>query len=42
MGADEARARASLCFSLGHSTTQADVGAVIGEVVERVGRATSR
>jgi cysteine desulfurase len=42
MGADEARARASLRFSLGHSSTQADVdalGAVIGESVERARRA---
>jgi cysteine desulfurase len=43
MGADEARARASLRFSLGSSTGQADidaVGAVIGEVVERARRAS--
>jgi cysteine desulfurase len=43
MGADESRARGSLRFSLGHSTTQADVdalGAVIGEAVERARRAT--
>jgi len=43
MGADEARARGSLRFSLGHSSTQADVdalGAVIGEAVERARRAT--
>jgi cysteine desulfurase len=42
MGADEARARGSLRFSLGSSTTQADIdalGAVIGEVVERARRA---
>ncbi len=42
MGADEGRARGSLRFSLGHSTTQADVdalGAVIGEAVERARRA---
>jgi len=42
MGADEARARASLRFSLGHSSEQSDVdalGAVIGEVVERARRA---
>jgi cysteine desulfurase len=42
MGADEARARGSLRFSLGHSSGQADVdalGAVIGEVVERARRA---
>jgi cysteine desulfurase len=45
MGADEARARGSLRFSLGHSSTQADVdalGAVIGEVVERARRAAAR
>jgi cysteine sulfinate desulfinase/cysteine desulfurase-like protein len=43
MGADEARARGSLRFSLGHSSTQADVdalGAVIGEAAERARRAT--
>jgi cysteine desulfurase len=42
MGADEARARGSLRFSLGHSSQQSDVdalGAVIGEVVERARRA---
>jgi cysteine sulfinate desulfinase/cysteine desulfurase-like protein len=42
MGADEARARGSLRFSLGHSSAQADVdalGAVIGEAVERARRA---
>ncbi len=42
MGADEARARGSLRFSLGHSSEQPDVdalGAVIGEVVERARRA---
>jgi cysteine desulfurase len=42
MGADEARARGSLRFSLGHSSGQADVdalGAVIGEAVERARRA---
>ena len=42
MGADEARARGSLRFSLGHSSSQHDVdalGAVIGEVVERARRA---
>lgn len=45
MGADKARARASLRFSLGSSTVQADIdalGAVIGEVVERARRATAR
>ena len=42
MGAGEARARGSLRFSLGHSSTRADVdavGAVIGEAVERARRA---
>jgi cysteine desulfurase len=42
MGADDARARGSLRFSLGHSSEQADVdalGAVIGEVVDRARRA---
>ena len=42
MGAEDARARGSLRFSLGHSSEQADVdalGAVIGEVVERARRA---
>jgi len=42
MGADEARARGSLRFSLGHCSEQADVdalGAAIGEVVERARRA---
>jgi len=42
MGADEVRARGSLRFSLGHSSTQADVdalGAVIGEAVDRARRA---
>jgi cysteine desulfurase len=42
MGADEARARGSLRFSLGHSSTQSDVdalGSAIGEVVERARRA---
>jgi cysteine desulfurase len=42
MGADEARARGSLRFSLGHTTTQEDVdalGAVLGEVVQRARRA---
>jgi cysteine desulfurase len=43
MGADEARSRGSLRFSLGHTSTQDDVaalGAVIGEVVQRARRAT--
>jgi cysteine desulfurase len=42
MGADDARARGSLRFSLGHTTTQADVdalGACIGEAVTRARRA---
>ncbi len=42
MGADRARARGSLRFTLGWTSTQADVaalGAVIGEVVERARRA---
>jgi cysteine sulfinate desulfinase/cysteine desulfurase-like protein len=42
MGADDARARGSLRFSLGSTSEQADVdalGAVIGEVVERARRA---
>ncbi len=42
MGADRARARGSLRFSLGHCSEQSDVdalGAVIGEVVERARRA---
>ncbi|HZC39743.1 MAG TPA: cysteine desulfurase family protein [Streptosporangiaceae bacterium] len=42
MGADEPRARGSLRFSLGHSSTRADVeavGAVIAEVVDRARRA---
>ena len=42
MGADEARSRGSLRFSLGHTSTQEEVdalGAVIGEVVERARRA---
>jgi cysteine desulfurase len=44
MGADEARARGSLRFSLGHTTTQEDVdalGAVIGEAVSRARRAAA-
>ncbi|HLZ37266.1 MAG TPA: cysteine desulfurase family protein [Mycobacteriales bacterium] len=45
MGADEHRARGSLRFSLGHSSTDADVAAVaeaIGPVVERARRAGVR
>jgi cysteine desulfurase len=44
MGADEDRARGSLRFSLGHTTTQADVdalGAAIGEAVARARRAAA-
>ena len=44
MGADEERARGSLRFSLGHTTTQADVdalGACIGEAVTRARRAAA-
>jgi cysteine desulfurase len=43
MGADEARSRGSLRFSLGHTSTQEDMaalGGVIGEVVQRARRAT--
>jgi cysteine desulfurase len=45
MGADDSRARGSLRFSLGHTSTQDDVdalGAVIGEVVDRARRAAAR
>jgi cysteine desulfurase len=45
MGADESRARGSLRFSLGHTTTQREVdalGAVIGEAVARARRAAGR
>ncbi len=45
MGAGDSRARGSLRFSLGHTSTQHDVdalAAVIGEVVDRARRATSR
>jgi cysteine desulfurase len=44
MGAGESRARGSLRFSLGHTTTQADVdalGAAIGEAVVRARRAAA-
>jgi len=44
MGADEERARGSLRFSLGHTTTQADVdalGAAIGDAVTRGRRAAA-
>jgi cysteine desulfurase len=42
MGVDQAQARGSLRFSLGHTTTVADVRALaeaIGPVVERAGNA---
>jgi cysteine desulfurase len=45
MGADEDRARGSLRFSLGHTSTQEDVdalGASIGEAAERARRAAAR
>ena len=45
MGADDSRARGSLRFSLGHTSTQHDVdalAAVIGEVVARARRAGAR
>jgi cysteine desulfurase len=45
LGADDSRARGSLRFSLGHTSTQSDVNAlgnVIGEVVDRARRASSR
>jgi cysteine desulfurase len=45
MGADSGRARGSLRFSLGHTTTEADVdalGAVIGEATSRARRAAAR
>ena len=45
MGADEGRARGSLRFSLGRTTTQADVdavSAVIGDAVSRARRAAAR
>jgi cysteine desulfurase len=45
MGADDSRARGSIRFSLGHTTTKQDIDAlalVIGEVVDRARRATAR
>jgi cysteine desulfurase len=45
MGADDSRARGSLRFSLGHTSTQPDVdalGQVIREVVDRARRAAAR
>jgi cysteine desulfurase len=44
MGADDSRARASIRFSLGHTSTKRDVDAlalVIGEVVDRARRAAA-
>jgi cysteine desulfurase len=45
MGADDSRARGSLRFSLGHTSTQPDIdtlAAVIGEAVARARRAAAR
>jgi cysteine desulfurase len=45
MGADDSRARGSLRFSLGHTSTQPEIdalAAVIGEAVDRARRAASR
>jgi cysteine desulfurase len=45
MGATESRARGSLRFSLGHTSTQSDIdalGAVIGEAADRARRAAAR
>jgi len=45
MGADDSRARGSLRFSLGHTSTQEEVdalAAVIGEAVDRARRAAAR
>jgi cysteine desulfurase len=45
MGSDDARARGSLRFSLGHTSTSRDVdalGLVIGEIVDRARRAAAR
>ena len=45
MGADDSRARGSLRFSLGHTSTKHDVdalGLVIGEAVDRARRAAAR
>ena len=45
MGADDSRARGSLRFSLGHTSTKTDIDAlaqVIGEAVTRARRATAR
>jgi cysteine desulfurase len=45
MGADDSRARGSLRFSLGHTSTKHDVdalGLVIGEAADRARRAAAR
>jgi len=45
MGADHSRARGSLRFSLGHTSTKRDVDAlalVIGEAADRARRAAAR
>jgi cysteine desulfurase len=45
MGADDSRARGSLRFSLGHTSTKTDIDAlalVIGEAVTRARRAAAR
>jgi cysteine desulfurase len=45
LGADDSRARGSLRFSLGHTSTKRDVdalGLVIREVVDRARRAATR
>ncbi|MGH3190525.1 MAG: cysteine desulfurase family protein [Streptosporangiaceae bacterium] len=45
LGTDDSRARSSLRFSLGHTSTQSDVdalAAVIGEVADRARRASAR
>jgi cysteine desulfurase len=44
MGADDDRARSSLRFTLGHTSTPADVGALLAalpQAVERARRATA-
>jgi cysteine desulfurase len=41
MGHDEARARGSLRFSLGHTSTPADVDALVGAIAPAVERARS-
>jgi cysteine desulfurase len=41
MGQDEARARSSLRFSLGHTSTQSDVDALVAAIAPVVERARS-